>query len=163
MSLNLHNLKKFKKAKRKRKRVGRGNASGHGTYSTRGLKGQKSRAGASGLKRRGLRNLLRSVPKFKGQKRRYPKLSIVNIEQLQEFFSKGEIINDKKLFAKKLVRKNSFGIKILGHGNLTKKFTVIADAFSDTAKEAILKNGGKVIVKGRGKGLKNKETKKQRN
>ncbi|MFA6254919.1 MAG: hypothetical protein WC675_02675 [Patescibacteria group bacterium] len=52
--LTLHNLKVNKKARKKSKRVGRGNASGHGTYSTRGLKGQKSRSGGKGgLKRRG--------------------------------------------------------------------------------------------------------------
>jgi large subunit ribosomal protein L15 len=53
--LTLNSIKKAKGSAKGRKRVGRGNASGHGTYSTRGLKGQKSRSGVSGLKRLGMK------------------------------------------------------------------------------------------------------------
>ncbi|MCK4554160.1 hypothetical protein KAU19_04310, partial [Candidatus Parcubacteria bacterium] len=67
--LRLHNIKPNKKAVKKRKRVGRGNASGHGTYSGRGIKGQRSRSGGkSGLKRLGMKMILRNIPKKRGFK-----------------------------------------------------------------------------------------------
>src|SRR3989344_399564 len=95
--LTLHNLKINKKAKKKTKRVGRGNASGHGTYSGRGLKGQKARAGGKGgLKRRGLKQLLRNKPKLGGFKSLKPKMAIVDLDQLEKVFTIGEIVDGKK-------------------------------------------------------------------
>jgi len=68
MALQAQQLKPATGSTKKRKRVGRGNSSGHGTYSTRGLKGQKSRSGVSGLKRLGMRQVLLRTPKYKGFK-----------------------------------------------------------------------------------------------
>jgi len=141
--LTLHNLKINKKAKKKPKRVGRGNASGHGTYSGRGLKGQKSRSGGkSGLKRRGLSQLLRNKPKLGGFKSLNPKMETVNIDQLERNFEAGEIVNAKKLINKNLIKDNKTGVKILGDGKLTKKLTVIVNSFSESAKKAIIEAGG---------------------
>lgn len=149
MPLILHNLKSPPGAKKKRKRVGRGNASGHGTYSGRGLKGQRSRSGGKkGLKRRGLRQLLRNKPKFSGFKSLKPKMEIINIKELEKNFKTGDIINSEKLIEKRLIRVPQRGLKILGEGKLNKKFTVIADAFSESAKEAIIKAGGQIQIKG---------------
>lgn len=143
--LTLHNLKFNKKAKKRRKRVGRGNASGHGTYSTRGLKGQKARSGGrSGLKRRGLRQLLRNKPKIGGFRSPYPKMVTVNLDQLEKNFAAGEIVDAKKLIDKYLIKSARTGLKILGNGKLTKKLVVIADGFSESAKKAIIEAGGRV-------------------
>lgn len=147
MTLSLHNLQVPKGSKKKRKRVGRGNASGHGTSSTRGIKGQKSRSGTGGLKRLGLRKILQASPKFKGQKIRYPKMLPINIELLEKRFDAGATIDGKALIAKNIIKTEIHGIKILGKGEIKKKFTIIARAFSESAKEAILKAGGKIIVR----------------
>jgi len=141
--LNLHNLQINKKSKKKRKRLGRGNASGHGTYSGRGLKGQRARSGGKkGLKRRGLKQLLRNKPKIGGFKSLGPKMAIVNIDQLEKNFGAGEIINANKLIAKNIIKSARSGLKILGNGKLTKKLTVAADSFSESAKKAIMEVGG---------------------
>ena len=147
MASMLHNLQIPHGSKKKRKRVGRGNASGHGTSSTRGIKGQKSRSGTGGFKRMGMKKILQSSPKFKGQKIRYPKMFPVNIEELEKHFDAGQIIDAKALFQKNIINKLDRKIKILGNGELKKKFTVIASAFSESAKQAILKAGGKVVIK----------------
>jgi len=148
MELALHNLKLAKGSKKKAKRVGRGNSSGHGTYSTRGLKGQRSRSGGrSGLKRRGLKILLRNKPKMGGFKSLRSKMSEVNLNHLDKFFEAGEVVTGKKMLEKNLVKNLSTGIKILGTGRLTKKLTVIADAFSETAKKAIIEVGGKAELR----------------
>ncbi len=147
MALSLHNLQIPHGSKKKRKRVGRGDASGHGTSSTRGIKGQKSRSGTSGFKRMGMKKILQASPKFKGQKIRYPKMLPVNIETLEKHFDAGQIIDARVLLKKNIINKLDRGIKILGKGNLKKKFTVVANAFSESAKEAILKAGGKIVIK----------------
>ncbi|PIY78798.1 MAG: 50S ribosomal protein L15, partial [Parcubacteria group bacterium CG_4_10_14_0_8_um_filter_35_7] len=88
MSLSLHNLKSRKR--KKRKRVGRGNASGHGTYSGRGLKGQKSRSGGKkGLKLKGFKVIIQNIPKTRGFKSIHPKMEIVNTGDLEKKFKEG--------------------------------------------------------------------------
>jgi len=145
MTLGLNNLQVSSGNKKTRRRVGRGNASGHGTYSSRGQKGQRSRSGGRrGLKRRGLKNFLRSKPKLGGFRSLKAKLLPVNLDQLERIFESGEVITPKKLLAKNLLRTVKPGIKILGDGKLTKKFTVVADAFSESAKKAIIEAGGRV-------------------
>ena len=146
--LTLHNLKVEKGAKKRPQRVGRGNASGRGTYSGRGLKGQRSRSGGKrGLKRKGLRQLLRNKPKIGGFKSLKPKMETVNLEQLEKSFEVGEVVNAKKLIAKNLISPAKKGVKILGNGKLTKRLTVIADSFSESAKKAIIKAGGKAEIR----------------
>jgi len=143
--INLHNLKIAKRSKKRKKRVGRGNSSGSGTYSGRGLKGQRSRSGGKkGLKRRGLNQFLKNKPKMGGFKSLKPKIVTVNIEQLEKFFADGEVVNAKKLISKKIIKSAKNGLKILGNGKLTKKLTVTADSFSESAKKAIIKVGGEV-------------------
>src|SRR3989338_10160525 len=97
VELTLDNLKINFGAKKKRKRVGRGNASGHGTYSGRGLKGQRARSGGKkGLKLRGLKQLLKNKPKIGGFRSLKPKMAVVNLSDLENNFSAGEIINAAK-------------------------------------------------------------------
>ncbi len=146
--LRLDNLKIDGSSRRRKKRVGRGNSSGRGTYSSRGIKGQRSRSGGKrGLKRRGLKDLLRNKPKIGGFKSLKPKMLTVNIYQLDKYFSDGESVNAKKLISKNIVKSDRPGIKILGSGQLKKKLYVYADDFSESAKKAIIDAGGQVKEK----------------
>ena len=143
--LGIHNL--TIKSKRRAKRVGRGNGSGRGTYSGRGLKGQRARSGGrGGLKRKGLMQMLRSKPKVGGFKSKKPKFETINLDDLQKHFEAGDKVDAKKLLSKGLILAPRPGVKILGAGVLSKKLTVFASAFSETAKEAILKAGGAAEV-----------------
>lgn len=145
MSFGLHNLKPARGSQKKRKRVGRGNASGHGTYSGRGLKGQKSRSGGrKGLKLRGFRKRVLQTPKLGGFKSRRPKMEVVNLGDLEKKFSAGDIVEPRKLIEAGLIRETKNGVKVLGDGELTKKLTVKANHFSKTAKDGIIDLGGSV-------------------
>jgi large subunit ribosomal protein L15 len=121
MSLSLHTVKPNKKAIKKRKRVGRGNASGHGTYSSRGLKGQKSRSGVSGLKRLGMKQVLLRTPKKRGFKSLKPKDQVVNLALINKHYKDNDTVDLKSLFKKKLIDTMKTGVKILGNGELKLK------------------------------------------
>lgn len=145
--MKLYDLKPKLGSKFQKKEVGRGVGSGHGTYSTRGMKGQKARSGAR--KRPGFEGgqtpLLRRTPKLRGFKSIYEKAQILNLEDLQKNFESGETITKEVLLKKKIIKSKNAKLKILGNGELTKKFAVEADSFSKSAKEKIEKAGGKII------------------
>ena len=145
MTINLSNLKPAKGATKKRKEVGRGGK--RGSYSGKGMKGQRSRSGVSGLKALGLRQMMLSTPKSRGFKSIHPKLAVVNIGQLNAAFIDGDIVDFKKLIQKGLLDKSEKKFKVLGVGELAKKITVIADGFSESAKTAIEAKGGKAETK----------------
>jgi len=119
--LSLNTIKQAKGSAKGIKRVGRGNASGHGTYSTRGLKGQKSRSGVSGLKRLGMRKQLLQIPKFRGFRSLNPKNQVVSIKAINKIFKDNEVVSPETLVAKKLVSSLDLPIKILGKEKLTVK------------------------------------------
>lgn len=145
MSLSLSNIKPAKGSTKKRKRVGRGNASGHGTYSTRGLKGQKSRSGVSGLKRLGMKQTLLRTPKKKGFTSLRGKDQVVNLEALNKYFKDGESVNPKSLYSKGLVDNIKTEIKILGQGELKiKNLNFEKVRMSGSAKEQAEKLGCKL-------------------
>jgi len=146
MSLSLHNLKVNKKASKKKKRVGRGNSSGHGTYSTRGLKGQRSRSGGKGgLKRLGMRNVILATPKKKGFKSARPKAKAVNLSVLNDTFKDGSSVNSKTLFESKIIDSLREPVKILGTGELKLKNLKISGLkISESAKGKIEKLGGEI-------------------
>lgn len=145
MILSLNQLKPAPGSKKKKKRVGRGNSSGHGTYATRGLKGQRARSGGKGgLKRLGFKTMLRSTPKLSGFKSLKTKPAIVNLVILEKKFADGAVINPLLLKKNKLVDKISSGVKILGEGKLTKKFIFENCQFSKSAREKILESGGMI-------------------
>lgn len=121
MSLQINTIKPNKKASKKRKRVGRGNSSGHGTYSCRGLKGQKSRSGVSNLKRIGMKQILQRIPKSRGFKSSKPKSQIVNISLINANFKDNDIINPRNLLTKGLIDNLKISVKILGNGKLSLK------------------------------------------
>lgn len=123
MSLFLHTIKPTKGSKKKRKKVGRGNASGHGTYSGKGQKGQKSRAGVSRLKlkRLGMKKMIQQVPKLRGFKSDKPKNQIVSIVDINKHFKDNDVINPKVLLKAGLISKINLPVKILGAEKLKLK------------------------------------------
>ncbi|MFA5125005.1 MAG: 50S ribosomal protein L15 [Patescibacteria group bacterium] len=144
MSLSLSNIKPAKGSRKKAKEIGRGGK--RGSFSGRGIKGQKARSGVSGLKALGLKRLVQSTPKLRGFRSIYPKLAVVSVGKL-EAFEDGVIVDIKKLIQHGLLDKNNKQVKILGEGKLTKKLTVVVDACSASAKDAIEQVGGKVEIK----------------
>ena len=147
--LSLHTIKPNKGATKKRKRVGRGNASGHGTYSGRGLKGQKSRSGGkSGLKRKGMKNILLQTPKLRGFKSDKPKNQVVNIFDINNNFKDKDVVNPSTLMKNNLIANTKDPIKILGKGDLKiKNLTVEGVKMSEGVKSQIEKNGGKIMLR----------------
>lgn len=135
--LSLNNLKRSVGATHKKKRVGRGNASGHGTYSTRGLKGQKSRSGVSGLKRLGMRKQLLQTPKLRGFRSLQPKNQIVSVSAINKHFKDGETVNPTALFEKELIKNAGSPVKILGKEKLTVKAKFEKVAMSAAVKGQI--------------------------
>src|SRR3989338_2625419 len=122
MTLSLSNIKPARNSARNKKRIGRGNASGHGSYSTRGQKGQRSRSGGRNkLKRLGFKQILAATPKNRGFKSDKPKNQVVNLKDLNENFSAGAKINPASLLKAGLVGSVQAKIKILGQGELTLK------------------------------------------
>jgi large subunit ribosomal protein L15 len=145
MALTLTNLKT--NPTKNRKRVGRGNASGHGTYSTRGLKGQKSRSGVSGLKKLGMKKLILSTPKARGFKSGKPKMQVVSLTNLSKQFKPGQTVNPASLLKTHLIAKMNLPVKILNSGELTVDKLIFANVhFSDSALEKIKQHDGKVLV-----------------
>lgn len=142
MSLSLANLTTHARP-RKRKRVGRGNSSGHGTYSTRGLKGQKSRSGVSGLKRLGMKKQLLSIPKKRGFSSYHAKAEVVTLSQLNQSFKDGAEVSVASLRRVGLVKGSQ--VKLLAQGSLgLKNLKIKSIALSAGARSQIEKNGGTI-------------------
>ena len=128
-------------------RKGRGAGSGNGKTAGRGHKGQKARSG--GGTRIGFEGgqmpLARRIPK-RGFNNIFAKpLEAVNVSVLEKF-EDGAVVNAQALLEKGILSKCEYGVKILGNGEITKKLTVQASAFSASAKEKIEAAGGKVEV-----------------
>ncbi|MBU1062671.1 50S ribosomal protein L15, partial [Patescibacteria group bacterium] len=143
MELSLHTLKSVHGVIKKKKRVGRGNASGHGTYSARGQKGQKSRTGGkNNLKRLGFKSTLASLPKNRGFKSIQPKNQVINLSDLNKFFKDGAEINATSLSKCCLINEIKLPIKILANGELKlKDLKFKGIKVSKTVKEQIEKMG----------------------
>jgi len=144
-TLNLSNLKPAVGSAKSKKRIGRGGK--RGSYSGRGMKGQRARSGGkSGLKALGLRQTLLRIPKNRGFKSIQPKMAVVDVKKIESNFSDGEMITIRKIKSAKLIESNESAFKVLGKGKLEKKFTVIANAYSVSAKKAIEDAGGKAEI-----------------
>ena len=129
------------------KRKGRGHATGNGKNAGRGHKGQKARSG--GGTRIGFEGgqmpLARRIPK-RGFNNIFAKpLESVNVSVLDKF-NDGEVVDAQALLQKGILSKCTYGVKVLGNGEITKKLTVKAAAFSETAKQKIEAAGGKAEV-----------------
>ncbi|MBN1500689.1 MAG: 50S ribosomal protein L15 [Spirochaetes bacterium] len=130
-----------------RKRVGRGTSSGHGKTSCRGMNGQGQRSGCT---RRpwfegGQLPLYRRLPKRGFTNIFKTEFEVVNISTLDKM-SETEITSEV-LFKAGVISDLKSYVKILGNGEISKAKTVIADAFSDSAKAKIEKAGGKTQIK----------------
>jgi len=146
MSLNLSNLKPAKGSSKKKVRIGRGGK--RGSYSGRGMKGQRARSGGrSGLKALGMKQMIQRIPKKRGFQSWKPKLPVINLADLEKKFNDGDIVDAKKVIQARLIDKKYKAYKVLGSGKLTKKLTVSAKAFSQGAKQAIEAAGGTIEVK----------------
>ena len=147
MSLSLHTIRPARGSARNKKRIGRGNASGHGSYSTRGLKGQRARSGGRNkLKRLGFKQILAATPKNRGFKSDKPKNQVVNLKDLNDNFFDGAKINAASILKAGLTRTVQGEIKILGQGELTlKNLEFEGVKLSAGAKAQIEKMGGKII------------------
>src|SRR3989344_2798205 len=145
--MQLHNLKPNHKLK-ERKRIARGGK--RGGYSGRGIKGQKSRAGA-GI-RPAIRDLMMKLPKQRGRakhsfKSLVVKPVILNLGVFEKKFKTGEIVSPQSLFEKKIIVKkggNLPEVKILGEGEVNKKLHFQNILFSKSASEKIKKTGGSI-------------------
>ena len=127
-------------------RRGRGHGSGNGKTAGKGHKGQKARSGAPRVGfEGGQMPLYRRLPKRGFTNRNSKDIVGINMSHL-EVFDNGAIVSIETLIEKGIVKNPRDGVKILGNGELTKKLTVQANAFSATAKEKIEALGGKAEV-----------------
>jgi len=142
--MRLHNLKPRPGARHRRKRLGQGESSGHGKTSGRGGKGQSARSGSSirvGFEG-GQMPLIRRIPKRGFNNARHATVYIpVNLEALNQF-DDGARVDIEALRKAGLANGKAAGIKILGDGELTKRLTVSAHAFSAAARAKIEGKGG---------------------
>lgn len=133
-------------AKHKRKRVGRGDGSGHGTYSGRGCKGQKSRSG--GGVRLGFEGgqlpLIKRLPRKRGFTNIFKKkYSIVNIAKLN-IFPPGAEVTSQELLKEGLIKSLKHPVKILGGGDIQHSLSIRTDEFSAAAEKKITAAGGEI-------------------
>lgn len=145
--MQLHQLRRRHKLK-KRKRVGRGGK--RGTYSGRGIKGQKARAGRK--MQPVIRELIKRYPKLRGYRFNPLKknLVIVNIGILDKNFNDSDVINPKILLERKIISRIKGRVpkvKILGKGELSKKLVIKDCDASKQAKEKIERAGGTIKFK----------------
>ncbi|MBQ9912232.1 MAG: 50S ribosomal protein L15 [Firmicutes bacterium] len=145
--MKLHELKKPAGSTHSEKRVGRGSGSGLGTTSGRGMNGQNSRSGG-GVRlgfEGGQMPLYRRTPK-RGFTNHWRKdYAGVNVEDLNRF-EDGATVTPEMIIEAGLAKGNACGIKILGAGELTKKLTVQANKFTNSALDKITEAGGKAEV-----------------
>jgi len=129
------------------KRKGRGPGSGNGKTGGRGHKGQKARSGG-GVRvgfEGGQMPLARRIPK-RGFNNIFAKpLEAVNVSVFDKF-EDGAVVDAQALLDAGILSKCKYGVKVLGNGEITKKLTVKAAAFSETAKQKIEAAGGKAEV-----------------
>jgi len=141
--MQIHQLKV--KTQKKKRRIGRGGKKG--TYSGRGMKGQKSRSGANvnPIFEGGRSTLIEHLPKVRGFKSHYPKNQVVDLTKLEKNFADGDLVNPQSLLAKKIIDNIKASVKILSDGKIEKKITIEKCLVSKSAKSKIEAVGGKVI------------------
>ncbi len=145
--MKLHELSPAAGSVSEVKRKGRGPGSGNGKTAGKGHKGQNARSGG-GVRigfEGGQMPITRRLPKRGFNNIFAKKYAIVNISALNAF-DDGATVGIEELLSKKLVRKAEDGLRVLGSGEISKKLTVKANAFSETAKAKIEAAGGKVEV-----------------
>ncbi len=145
--MNLHELSPVAGSTQVGKRKGRGHGSGNGKTGGRGHKGQKARSG--GKVRVGFEGgqmpLVRRVPKRGFINVHAKPLTAINVAALN-CFEDGAVVDAAALIEKGIIASCPYGLKVLSNGSVTKKITVKAAAFSESAKEKIEQAGGKTEV-----------------
>lgn len=142
--MNLNELKPVEGSKKSSFRVGRGHGSGNGKTAGKGHKGQNSRSGG-GVRpgfEGGQMPLYRRLPKRGFTNRNSLEIVGINIDLLNRF-EDGAVVSIETMIEAGIIKNPRDGVKILGKGDLTKKLTVQANAFSAGAKEKIEAVGGK--------------------
>ncbi len=145
--MNLGNLKPAPGTRKNSFRVGRGHGSGNGKTAGKGHKGQNARAGG-GVRpgfEGGQMPLYRRLPKRGFKCINSKEIVAINVSSL-DVFEDGSVIDIAALQAKGLVSNPKDGVKILGNGELNKKFTVQVNFYSQTAAKKIEAAGGKAEV-----------------
>ena len=145
--MELSNLKPAEGSKQSDNfRRGRGHGSGNGKTAGKGHKGQKARSGAPRIGfEGGQMPLYRRIPKRGFLNRNTKEIVAINMSKL-EVFEDGATVTIDSMKEVGIIKNPKDGVKILGYGELTKKLTVQANAFSATAKEKIESLGGKAEV-----------------
>ena len=145
--MKIHELKAVDGSTKEVKRIGRGHGSGNGKTAGKGHKGQKARAGRG--QRFGFEGgqmpLQRRVPKRGFNNIFATEYAVVNLSDLNTF-EDGAVVDAAALIEKGIIKKEYDGLKVLGNGELSKKVTVKAAAFSASAKDKIVAAGGKYEV-----------------
>lgn len=143
--MQLHHISPKHKGKT-RKRIGRGGK--RGTYSGRGVKGQRARAGAR--VRPALRDLIKKIPKRRGEgyyRPFSPSSVVINVQDLETHFVNGDRVTPAILVEKRILRRTKGRlpiVKLLGSGTLTKKLLVSECRTSGEARKKIEKAGGSI-------------------
>lgn len=146
MTIALHSIKSSAGAKKEKKRIGRGLGS-TGSYSGRGVKGQRARSGGrSGLQKKGLRSLMLKLPKRRGFQSLEGKAAVVNLGVLAKHFADGATVTPQQLVKKNLIRSSEHGVKILGQGELKHRLVIKDCLVSKPAEEKIVKAGGEIVA-----------------
>jgi ribosomal protein L15, bacterial/organelle len=145
--MKLHELSPSAGSTHVNKRKGRGHGTGNGKTAGRGHKGQNSRSGG-GVRigfEGGQMPLARRLPK-RGFNNIFAKpLEAINVSALEKF-ENGATVGQEELLSSGVLSSCEYGVKILGNGSLSKKLTVKASAFSESAKQKIEAAGGKAEV-----------------
>ena len=147
-NMKLHELSPAEGSTKDVKRIGRGHGSGQGKTAGKGHKGQWARSGG-GVKpgfEGGQTKLAMRIPKRGFNNIFATEFATVNVSDLEARFEDGAVIDDAALIDSGLLKKTLDGVKVLGNGEITKKFTVKAAKFSASAKEKIEGAGGKAEV-----------------
>ncbi|MBQ7265873.1 MAG: 50S ribosomal protein L15 [Firmicutes bacterium] len=155
--MDLSQLKGAEGSRSNNFRRGRGHGSGNGKTAGKGHKGQNARSGG-GVRpgfEGGQMPLYRRIPKRGFKCRNSKEIVAINLSLLNDVFDEGTVIDIDALKNKGLVSNERDGVKVLGNGELTKKFEVVVDYLSASAKEKIEKAGGSY------KALKEKESEKE--
>ena len=149
MVLRLNDLSPPPGSRKRRKRVGRGNASGQGTYSGRGLKGQRSRAGRdyNAVFEGGAMSMMRTLPRRKGFKAPFRvEAQPINVVDLDRRFGDGDTVDADGLAAARLLRRATQRFKVLAGGEITVALHLRVERISPAALAKIVAAGGSVEV-----------------
>jgi large subunit ribosomal protein L15 len=146
--MRLEDLRPVEGSKTKNFRKGRGHGSGNGKTAGKGHKGQNARSGG-GVRpgfEGGQMPLYRRIPKRGFTCINHKEIVAINIDLINNVFEDGAVVDIAALKSKGLLSNPKDGVKILGKGEITKKLTVQANLFSESAREKIEAAGGKAEV-----------------